>query len=251
MPNRQSRIAANPAPVLLAALAFALGCSASTSPSSGVQCGPGTVLEGTLCVAHDSGTTKGDSSVPIDGSPTPDTSTPVSDSAKPDSVVVDTSPSGGGDPCPSKVIDVNCSTTCGGDKSKCSLVTCGSTTSDPALQITNYSQLPFILRTPDKPGVDPKCAKCDGALPGLYAMAVSISFPYALRPIRVTVGAPWMIGGFNRYYPHCAFDGKSGCFALKSYRSDLVIFTTDPNAPSRNVVIDMEPASDASVPACE
>jgi hypothetical protein len=106
------------------------------------------------------------------------------------------------------------------------------------------------MRTPDHPGVDPKCQPRCGAGNTDYAMAFRLSLPFYRRGVRITVGAPWLIAPYNTYYPYCMKPGGSpsppvsGCVYAPVDFYDFMIVTTDPNAPSRNVIIEEPPVGE-------
>ena len=231
-------------------------CSGSDTSPGAVNCGRGTVLEDGTCVVVDSGASGGDTAVGTDSGGPGDTAAPE-DSARADtvedaardtappgdsSVSVDTEPetaTSAGDPCPSKVIDINCSGTCGGPTANCAEVRCRTSTS--LHTITSYSSLPFIVRTPSLPGIDPVCAglSCPGSVTVAYGIALKINMPFYKNGFRVTVGAPWRIRRPAYFAPYCTTETpSSGCMYIDTNSTNLLIETTDPNAPSRNITIE-------------
>lgn len=145
-----------------------------------------------------------------------------------------------GDECPGSLINVNCSTTCGGVTTICSDATC-STNDTPNLKITSASQLPFVMRTPAYPGIDPKCQPRCGAGDTVYGMAVHVNLTSVSGyGIRVRVSDPWTIRQFSVLQPWCSAFGHRGACAIFSLPNPkILIATSDPNAPSRNVYIDI------------
>jgi hypothetical protein len=149
-----------------------------------------------------------------------------------------------GEPCPARSINVNCSASCGGDSAACSMAKCQGGNQTSFVEITSYSQLPFVLRTPDHPGVDPACPPCaQGAKPA-YAMLVRINLPFVNHGLRITVGAPWRVGTYFSSDPFCVLGApKSGCRYVSVGSFDLLVSTDDPNAEARNVMIEDAPSS--------
>ncbi len=145
-----------------------------------------------------------------------------------------------GDECPGSLINVNCSTTCGGLTSTCGQATC-ATNDAPNLQINTASELPFIMRTPAYPGVDPKCQPRCGAGDTVYGMAVQVNLTSVSGyGIRVRVSDPWTIRQFSVLQPWCSvFGHKGSCAIVPLPTPRILIATSDPNAPSRNVYIDV------------
>jgi hypothetical protein len=150
-----------------------------------------------------------------------------------------------GDPCPNVAVAVNCSSTCGTSATACSGVSCGKAPLANAVTIRNYSDLPYVIRTPDHPGVDPACeTMC--AQPGVtdtvpvYAIRFDVAMQWATPGVRLVVGAPWKIDYFvNSSSQVCGgADSVSGCELLPYEFNPIVVWTDDPNAPSRNIVIE-------------
>ena len=148
-----------------------------------------------------------------------------------------------GDPCPSTPVSINCSQTCNQTTLPCAQVSC-QTLPMPAVEplvISSYSQLPMIIRTPDLPGVSPECATaCGGrSTSGAFEVAVRVSLPYAKNGFRIIAGSPYTIGHFDPYAPFCTGEQPiSGCGSFLGTFYDFLIWTDDPNAPSRNIVIE-------------
>lgn len=155
-----------------------------------------------------------------------------------------------GDPCPNQAIAINCSATCGVSSQACALATCRASAAigytPEKVQITTYSQLPMVIRTPNKPGVDPHCAaSCsDPARVPTYAIAFRISLPTYNNGVRILVGDPWKIGRYDPYAPGCkdTLNVETGCTFVPVAAEDEVVWTDDPNAPVRNIVIEEAPA---------
>ena len=123
----------------------------------------------------------------------------------------------------------------------------GATCAGGPLKITVAAAdgVPTIVRTPDRPGVDPACA---AACPmGGYVYGLGLEYPGSEMPIMVTVGPPWeLFIGFNNTLYCPFFDaGKGGSTPVKTsclsetFVNDEIIFvmTKDPNAPARDISI--------------
>ncbi len=208
------------------AMVVGLGCSTTNNTIVSPTCGAGTVLVDGVCVAADAAVTDTSSSSDVGGDgAAPDTATASGDA--PAEVAGD---AGGADPCPTKPAALDCSGMCGGAKGACDDRTCWKG-GDLA-----YAQLkapgPWIVRTPDKPGTNPKCARCGPKVVSTVMVAVdtsTLSFP--LNRVRFSVAPPWHLGFSN-----------SGCPELPEQckvAEGVVVYTDDPNAPARNVTIDL------------
>ncbi len=226
-----------------------VGCGGDTVTNV-AQCGPGTVPVDGVCVVADGGSSESgtDAGSEQDGSITPDASPDsVASDGEPDSDIGDAPPgdtASSGDPCPTVPIAVNCSTSCGGKTVNCAPgVTCSTSPgTDPGFTITNEAQLPLVLRTPDKPGIDPNCPKDCADPPGpAFTMRVRMAFSPSSPGVRVTVGAPWEI--------HRAFVTRPYCPDIRYPKpqchepfpnTEFIVTTTDPDAPSRNILIEKE-----------
>ncbi len=262
-----------------------LGACGSTTSEPAASCGPGTELRDGVCVIADAGSSDDvfvDAGSPTDTTaPATDTSTFIDTSSStdttglPDGVApTDTTPpptdsstvdtgvdatdtsvpetsTSSGDPCPSKVIDVNCSTTCGGPTTNCSDARCTAGRDPFTTLIGSYSKFPYIIRTPDKPGMDAVCNSlgCEPGKSVAYGVGLRIDLPYYKKGLRITVGSPWRVRQVSHsgWSPYCAREASfgSGCIYLDTSFVDLMIDTDDPNAPSRNILIE-----DPSVRGC-
>ena len=225
----------------------------SSGSSSTVRCGTGTTKQGDQCV----GTSD-------DGGLVDATSEAGSDagSSSDGNVAADAPPDGDAaayvaDPCPTDPIAVNCASTCSAGTTPCGNTTCKHTAIEPVnLPSGQPSPSPFartILRTPDQPAVDPECtSSCmNSQAPNRHSsirfgMSLDIG-PYGNSSFwtEVRVGPPWRIEvGPGPGYPlFCPYDDpnrgivqKQGC-ALVNGGETVLIWTDDPNAPSRNVYI--------------
>lgn len=241
MLKRLSSFIANPAPAFLA-LAV-VGCSSGPTLGSDIVCGAGTVLVDGVCVAAPDASA--DANVVDDGG-SGDVALETHADGEPDSATVDTSSDvsadtkiSDDDECPLTGLDLNCSSTCGGPTSTCASVKCATTTVTN-FAITSSSQLPFVMRTPSHPGKDPNCQPRCGPGDSVYGMALMVDVPpvdgYG---IRVRVAAPWRISRFDLYRPWCYAGTGSTCSIFILPKPQIVISTTDPNAPSRNIYIDV------------
>lgn len=154
------------------------------------------------------------------------------------------------DPCPAK-LDVNCSTSCGG-LSECSQVAC-NLPSLTAGYVVPDDDFPFVVRTPSSPGaltpggVPPLCTNsCGGPLwYGLHFRVVTTTQPQ----VRVRVEAPWLLSSAWATADNAACLYRVRCMSLTVGSPPivpLVVATTDPNAPARNIVV--EATSDPCVP---
>src|SRR5262249_30192820 len=94
------------------------------------------------------------------------------------------------EPCPAGPIQVNCSTSCGGPTESCSHVTCGRL---DWLVLANGS-LPFVMRTPSVPGIDPACVARYAPSDLVYRMELAFNFNAPLQHrLRVRVAPPWQV----------------------------------------------------------
>jgi hypothetical protein len=225
---------------LAAPLFLCLACSSTTNVAS---CGAGTVMRDGVCVADPDAFPVTDSAG-VDGLPF-DTKVEDADSASADTTKSDSTtdgPSSAADPCPSKAVDVNCSTTCGGINASCAQASCRNEW--PArIEITSEAQLPFILRTPDRAGVDPNCQPRCGADNTVFGLGIRINFSHYVK-LRYRAPAPWFTDGLGETTPYCAGSAKgeeTHCFATETDFQDLLFATRDPDSPSRNLVIELAP----------
>jgi hypothetical protein len=135
------------------------------------------------------------------------------------------------DPCPTEEIDLNCSTQCGaGPDPACA----GPDLCNMQVTITSESQLPFIVRLPDKM-INTGCSCLNGGQQPIFVLTMKIGagIPYELE---ATVGAPWWVAGG----PGNCLDTSGwakGCSFFPSSIS-LAVATSYPNAASRNLIID-------------
>ena len=156
--------------------------------------------------------------------------------------------SGGGtqwkdDPCPTDTPLIDCSTSCGGPSANCAQATCGFVEHGVASPLW-----PVVIRTPSKPGFDPKCtALCPGTGLafgiGLLQGLVSINTWMGLR---VTVPKPWSV----RLSSHSQLEEKdfctveqppAQCAVWPDNAATVLLLTTDPNAPAVNAILEEVP----------
>lgn len=146
------------------------------------------------------------------------------------------------DPCPTKTPLVNCASDCGGPTASCAQATaCGF-----YLYQTKYTDYPYILRTPSKPGVDPTCTALCSPPSTVYGMGIAFEPPFkAGYGLKIKVKKPWFIraeawvGGKDYFCPISL--SKQECFVWGTVTPKLTVFTDDPNAPAANVTIDEIP----------
>jgi len=233
---------------MVAVALTSIGCGSNDAAPANVSCGPGTVLvEGTClpeppvdAVAED--TTPFDAAIPADAVSVDGTSaadSPPSDGGSAIDATKDGAMDGGSgsDPCPTKVANVNCSSTCPGAtvQLNCSRVKCGSSLT--SMVVVKDADLPFILRTPEKPGVDPACPTSCSAGGLAYGMHLRVST--LGTTFKLSVGVPWAIYDIGGD-PFCPATNHGQCFtATSSY--EFLVGTTDANAPVRNVLIQAVP----------
>jgi hypothetical protein len=114
--------------------------------------------------------------------------------------------------------------------------------------VFSYTQVPFfaggtaIIRTPDRPGVDPQCDQCEG---GGFAYAIAFQVSHAdSNGYTVSVGAPWNVYLFSSsqyvgIYCPAHLQNAASCYAGGQLQNPqgFVVATSDPNAPARNITI--------------
>jgi hypothetical protein len=247
-------------------LAFVAGCSSGPTDVVGapVNCGAGTTLSGSDCVAADGGledATSGFDAHAADGATTADATTADvtlqdgSADARPpeDASNADGSGEAGEpppDPCPEQTpppVDVgyiDCDSTCCAANADCdgnvpeATYCTDSTCSTGPFMVRDQGVDSFIVRTPDHPGSNATCAtRCPGS--GFaYGVGVTLD-PTHVTPVQVTVGPPWEIVGYSTT-PYCPDSNSTvattGCLFLNALAGgSIYIMTKDPNAPARNV----------------
>ncbi len=225
-----------PASIASGICAVIAACSSSSHPS-------GSACEGSCTSQDGSADQQVDTAVGNEASDVAETSltegsadavSDGSDASEAADVGPDAAPD---DPCPSQTNNyVNCSSTCG-SSSNCSTLSCGSMA--VPIELTSWSQLPFVIRTPSQPGSDPACPT-DCGVPEVYALTFLANLP-AMTPaadLEVTVGAPWNVSIFSGVTggPSCPGSAKP-CLVSPGQSPVIGVWTSDPNAPARNVVI--------------
>jgi hypothetical protein len=193
-------------------------------------CGPGTEPLNGVCVLPDASVE--DVTPDTTGSPeASDAATHVEADTQGDGAADGNAASD--DPCPPS-LDVNCSTTCGGPSANCYDTVCPASLSD-IIQLYSTS-LPFTIRTTSDPGVG---FWCDGGHPvcgGIVRAGFGVSNDVA--PLIVRVGPPWFISQADNcafFYPEASLP-PTGCAEFSAIGS-ITVFTTDPHAPARNIMI--------------
>jgi hypothetical protein len=130
-----------------------------------------------------------------------------------------------------------------GSTTTCDQSKCGPTVT---VDLPDSSALPFFVRTPNAPGVDPTCAAECPSESWVYGLGFQLTqIPYAWT---VKVDPPWMIfvAQVGPYCANMAFTPRN-CITLQPGTSGtLFVMTTDPNAPARNILFDS--ANQASCP---
>lgn len=215
-----------------------VGCSSTTNNIVNANCGPGTVLKDGVCApAEDGGggDASGDTSVATDGGGE------VGSDAGSDTLG-DGAPLPGDDPCPvstpEKPIEIiNCSKTC----PPVEQATCKSFAAFGYASASDRAGDVYVIRTPAKPGMegdkwrDPGCP-----LEKWYAGRVDLGGGGEKNEVRARVAAPWY------FLDNVCAGPKAGTACIVGH--NFYVFTTDPNAPSRNVEIEVVPAGTASCP---
>lgn len=160
----------------------------------------------------------------------------------------DTAPGPLDDPCPTEPIYLNCSMSCGGRDSECSMTECPDTL--PGFWINDANVFPTYVRTPANPGAISACKCSDGTV---YGMVVKVNLQNT-RGIRAFVDPPWKVlvqGWTTKQCVHSK--GKVGCAYGNSPAPPLIswiaITTDDPFAPARNVRLEIaSPGSTINCP---
>jgi hypothetical protein len=246
--------------------AWLASCSGAVAPSfdSNVPaCSPGAPLDGGTC--DGSGPASVNNDHPADASR--DSSSPPADSAADADAsrladrdaAADASPDAPHSPpdmCPvepgPRFVFLDCDPKC----SPRTLADCAQTTCAPAPRLTlGWTQstpltLPYVLRTPDEPGVDPNCeAQCPG-----QGFAYGLGFKVdASRSgaLQLKVAPPWFIIVATET-PYCADQHAAPpqqCIWISSTDPrPIYIMTKDPQAPARNVYADAQPDPNMACP---
>jgi hypothetical protein len=226
--------------LVAAAIAVTAGCSSTDEgelfEKPAVRCGPGTEYRNEECVVTgDAASPRPDSDGVADtGLPPPDAGLDATGDAASDA----DGAAAVSDPCPSGPIALNCSETCGAKYASCSLVSCANP-NNSYFPIYETKDLPFLMRTPDRPGFDPACARRCGTNAPAYAMAAQLLLPWGTK-VRVRVSAPWRIVDPDSNRQFCSSPREwTQCRHITVSGGNIVLVVTDdPSSPSRNVVIE-------------
>lgn len=239
--------------VLGAVFVVLVGCSSETTVVV-PNCGPGTVAKDGVCVpAEGDGGADGGADSSLDTTPPPTDSGVDFGGTE---TLVDSGPSdspadtAGGDPCPAKMT-LNCSSTCGAPTpTECASATCSSPSRKYYLD--KIESLPFVMRLPNAPGVDPECKKACTFGTTTYGKTVwgfyiTLYLPTGAPPIRARVAAPWKIG-LGPSGPFCTSETAKTCQVTTTGQEWWAVLTEDPSAPARNLIIEKVPDSELSTP---
>ena len=131
------------------------------------------------------------------------------------------------DPCPDAVEIVNCSSTCDNQET-CVVSRCYTPLEHQRINVTN---VPAVVRTPASPG-DQYCEACELDVPAAVAN-ITIEGPVG-APYRYEVDPPWVI--LPSGAPGHDLCGGAQCLI---WSQAVLIATTDPDAPARNVKISL------------
>jgi hypothetical protein len=249
----------------LAALPLAIAAGAAACSSSGgqspVSCGAGTTLVGSQCVANADASADsmggpdvgGAETSGIDGSP---------DGAPGDGALEDAphdgtsdspgicSPAGLGDagtsadPCMALSADFVCDQSCSinwtdasmSDETMCRAAACNGGGSAIA-----GSTRGSVDRTPNAPGIDPRCAADCPTDPWAYGLSVTFLGGGGLPPYTVKVSPPWYLltGTSTPFCPTSSSPPVTNCLAFDATQNEQVyVVTCDPSAPARNITVE-------------
>lgn len=222
-----------------------VGAACSSGAGSPVVCGAGTALrEGQCVVAVDGGAD--------DGSASADGATDGARGADSADARTDGGTQLPPDDCPVGVIAVNCSDTCAMGAGPCTDVSCNDhwfAADEPRLKLYGAGA---TLRTPNHPIPDPMCASACAAnsrtdvVHPIYSMAFKVATADGGARVRsVRVGAPWVMNGpIDTYFAtSCPPNNRNvttGCAPI-TIAATIVVWTTDQNAPARNITVSDQP----------
>lgn len=243
-----SRCAIQKTSAVLALFVSAVAACSGTSPSL-TTCAVGTRIVGNECVALDAGVSWDAADDGPDASVSTDANAATEAAAASDAVARDS----GSDPCDLKASEhmaVNCSPQCAAGPFACVDTTCGAfqtPLSVPPITMDGQGAPTFVLRTPERPGRDPACARLCGASAHASAMSVMLKQPTTTSQYLVRVDPPWKIYGVGNTDGICDA-GSNGvqCWAIFRATQQIVIATDDPDAPARNVRIEASPSNPAT-----
>ncbi len=226
------------------------GAVASTEPDAATDARAGWAeggLDGTVVSAHDAGstdrgldgagaTTEPDAAV-LDASPIADAR---ADAGAPDSGAAANYTA---DACLATMYTGSCDPAC--RFGNCRLFTCWNPpASSFGLNEQTMGALPWRIRTPAATG-DLACTTRCGDLTvakGLVRFEVEFA---ALTTLTIKVGAPWRVV-VNPRYALCvsgaeAATATAGCISRQFAKAMVTVFTTEANAPPRDIVVDRFP----------
>lgn len=145
------------------------------------------------------------------------------------------------EPCPSEPLSMDCSGQCGVLSPDCALGTCQELW--PDLIVDDPELLPFTFRTPSHPGVDPACEEwCSEPTATVYGLGAT--FYFSPQPVgvvlRAQVDLPWRIV-MTDYLDaqYCEPNAAVCAVGWNSADISFQIVTDDPNAPARNVTVEL------------
>lgn len=229
-------------------LCATIACSTSTAPI-GNQC-PSSGAGG---CAVDAGERDAAADASLDGTASsPDAGTDVGaelDSTPPDDGGAADAQSLDADPCPADAHDyLNCSTSCGVESPGCSSFSCAL--ANGGAQLTSWQQLPLVIRTPSLSGNDPACP-VDCGTHESAGVFINLNLPTNGMGVRISVSPPWHVVqlGHSVGTPLCPVMGipaDAGCFSFPNMAGLVGVLTDDPQAPSRNVLL--EPSTSSYCP---
>ncbi len=153
------------------------------------------------------------------------------------------------DPCPSSPITMNCSSSCGPLSSTCLGSKCGFS-GPKGPYIDDPKAFPLVIRTASYPGLDRDCMKVCDPDKTAWGFALDVAPP---RPLdegqdpakmryRIRVAPPWRIAyALGASSEICArAHTVLNCLVAGSLGPGAVEITTaDPDAPARNVTIEL------------
>ncbi|MBK8998726.1 MAG: hypothetical protein IPM35_23640 [Myxococcales bacterium] len=143
------------------------------------------------------------------------------------------------DPCPTKTPLVNCASDCGGPTPSCAQATsCGFYYFE-----TKWIDYPYVVRTPSKPGSDPKCTGLCSPASTVYGMGIDFSPPFkAGYGLKIKVKKPWFVRAEGLWGSFCPDSiAKQECTVWGNVTPKITVFTDDPTAPAANVTIEEIP----------
>lgn len=258
----------------LVAGALLMGCSGESGPlfeDERIRCGPGTVYVAGECVVEerDAGDIveagelpdvseapvdaggegeeeEGDAGNEVDASEeedaAPDVAEDVTDASDEpgndasDADGGDDAGDGGavivGDPCPDVPMTFNCSDTCESrsTEEQCADLGCGYHGLGTPI---NMSSSPVAVRLPSMGlATDPACICGSGAIQLHFRIQRSAD---NFASLRLRVNEPW---GIRLGFSSCSVESNKNCVSYSRPSFDFWVTTSDPNPPSRNLIIE-------------